>query len=68
MYQLDRAIEAGLMDQVVDAETLMETALTKAAELATMGHPSYTLTKNLLIEDVLNKIDKSIEGIESIKS
>jgi hypothetical protein len=33
-----------------------------------MGHPSYTLTKNLLIEDVLNKINKGIEEIESIKS
>ena len=68
MYQLDKAIEAGLMDQVVDTEALMETALTKAAELATMGHPSYTLTKNLLIEDVLKKINKGIEEIESIKS
>ena len=51
MYQLDKAIDAGLMDQVEEAETLMDAAIEKAKDLATMGHPSYTLTKALFIKD-----------------
>lgn len=65
MYQLDKAIDAGLMDQVVDSETLMDTAIEKAKDLATMGHPSYTLTKALFIKDVADKINKAIEEAES---
>ena len=58
MYQLDKAIDAGLMDQVEEAETLMDAAIEKAKDLATMGHPSYTLTKALFIKDVADRIDK----------
>lgn len=65
MYQLDKAIDAGLMDQLVDSETLMDTAIEKAKDLATMGHPSYTLTKALFIKDVADKINKAIEEAES---
>jgi enoyl-CoA hydratase len=37
MYPLEEAIDAGLMDQVVDSGKLMETAMEKAKDLATMG-------------------------------
>ena len=42
MYSIENGIGAGLIDEVVDAENLMETAMLKAKDLATMGHPSYT--------------------------
>ena len=65
MYQLDKAIDTGLMDQVEEAETLMDAAIEKAKDLATMGHPSYTLTKALFIKDVADKINNALEEAES---
>jgi len=64
MYSLEKAIDAGLMDQVVDSGKLMETAMEKAKDLATMGHPSYTLTKALFIKDIAENIDNAIEELE----
>ena len=61
MYQLDKAIDAGLMDQVEEAETLMDAAIEKAKDLATMGHPSYTLTKALFIKDVADSLEEILE-------
>jgi enoyl-CoA hydratase len=65
MYSIENGIGAGLIDEVVDAENLMEIAMLKAKELATMGHPSYTLTKELLIREPLKKINDAISAIES---
>ena len=65
MYQLDKAIDAGLMDQVEEAEALMDAAIEKAKDLATMGHPSYTLTKALFIKDVADSIDNAIKDLET---
>jgi enoyl-CoA hydratase len=65
MYSIENGISAGLIDEVVDAENLMETAMLKAKDLATMGHPSYTLTKELLIREPLKKINDAISVIES---
>ena len=65
MYQLDKAIDAGLMDQIEEAETLMDAAIEKAKDLATMGHPSYTLTKALFIKDVADSIDNAIKDLET---
>ena len=65
MYSIENGIGAGLIDEVVDAENLMETAMLKAKDLATMGHPSYTLTKELLIRKPLKKINDAISAIES---
>ena len=65
MYSIENGISAGLIDEVVDAENLMETAMLKAKDLATMGHPSYTLTKELLIREPLKKINDAISAIES---
>lgn len=65
MYQLDKAIDAGLMDQVEEAEALMDAAIEKAKDLATMGNPSYTLTKALFIKDVADRIDSAIKDLET---
>ena len=65
MYSIENGIGAGLIDEVVDAENLMEIAMVKAKDLATMGHPSYTLTKELLIREPLKKINDAISAIES---
>ena len=43
----------------------MNTALTKAKDLATLGHPSYTLTKELYIAEPLKRINDAIDGFDS---
>jgi enoyl-CoA hydratase len=49
MYSIEAAVDAGLIDEAIDEKNLMEAAMLKAKDLATMGHPSYTLTKELFI-------------------
>ena len=63
MYSLENAISAGLMDEVVDSDVLMKSAMEKAADLSTMGHPSYSMTKELFIADALKKINDGISNL-----
>ena len=65
MYSIENAIDAGIIDEIVEADDLMDTALTKVKDLATLGHPSYTLTKELYIEETLKKINDAIDGFDS---
>ena len=60
MYTLEKAQEAGLIDEVVIAEDLMKAALEKAKDLETMGHPSYTITKELFIAEPMSKINEAM--------
>lgn len=64
MYTLEKAKEAGLMDDVVNPEDLMQAAMEKAKDLATMGHPSYTLTKELFIAEPMSKINEAMREYE----
>ena len=64
MYSLENAISAGLMDEVVDQDALMDKAKEKkASDLSTMGHPSYSMTKELFIADALKKINDGISNL-----
>lgn len=63
MYTFENAKEAGLIDEVVDSNILMETAFNKAKDLATMGHPSYSMTKELYIAEPLKKINDGIDEL-----
>jgi len=65
MYSIQDGVEAGLVDEIVDSKDLMEAAMLKAKDLASMGHPSYTLTKELFIREPLQKINDAISDIES---
>jgi len=64
MYTLEKAKEAGLMDDVVNPEDLMQAAMEKAKDLATMGHPSYSLTKELFIAEPMSKINEAMREYE----
>ena len=64
MYTLEKAKEAGLIDDVVNPEDLMQAAMEKAKDLATMGHPSYTLTKELFIAEPMSKINEAMREYE----
>lgn len=61
MYTLEKAQEAGLIDEVVSPEDLMKAALEKAKDLGTMGHPSYTITKELFIAEPMSKINEAMK-------
>lgn len=65
MYSIEDGIEAGLIDEVVESENLMEASMHKIKDLANMGHPSYTLTKELLIQELHQKINNAISAIDS---
>ena len=65
MYLIEDGIEAGLIDEVVEPENLMEASMHKIKDLASMGHPSYTLTKELLIQELHQKINNAISAIDS---
>ena len=65
MYTFKNAKEAGLIDEVVDSNILMETAFNKAKDLATMGHPSYSMTKELYIAEPLKKINDGIDELNA---
>lgn len=65
MYSIEDGIEAGLIDEVVESENLMEASMHKIKDLASMGHPSYTLTKELLIQELHQKINNAISVIDS---
>ena len=67
MYSLSDGKNAGLIDEIVEPEDLFRTAMEKAKDLATMGHPSYSLTKELFIGEVHKKINDSIKELEKIK-
>ena len=65
MYSIDKALEAGLLDEIVSPEDLAKTVNEKAKDLATMGHPSYTMTKELFIAEPLKKINQAIVDLHS---
>ena len=64
MYPIESAIEAGLIDEIVEPEALMEAAMTKAKDLATLGHPSYTLTKELYVAEPATEINDAINAFD----
>ena len=66
MYSIEDAIEPGYLDEVVDVDSVFETALNKAKDLATLAHPQYNETKMLDQEDVIKKIGDGIEQIKDV--
>ena len=63
MYSIEDAVAPGYLDEVVEPDKLIETAITKAKDLATLGHPFYHQTKQLDQEEVIKKINSGIEKI-----
>ena len=65
MYRIDKALDAGLLDEIVSPDDQVKTVNEKAKDLATMGHPSYTMTKELFIAEPLKKINQAIVDLHS---
>ena len=64
-YPIDQSVEAGYLDEVVDEGDLMKRAMEVAADLATLGHPHYQMTKDLDQKDILERINAGIEVREN---
>ena len=59
-YPVENAIEPGYLDEVTDAENLMNRAMEVANDLATLGHPHYKITKDLDQKETLKRINDAI--------
>ncbi len=57
---MENAIEPGYLDEVTDAENLMNRAMEVANDLATLGHPHYKITKDLDQKETLKRIHDAI--------
>ena len=55
-----------ILDEVTEHEKLMDLALAKAKDLATLAHPQYQQTKKLDQEDVAAKISAGIDTLGAI--
>ena len=66
MYSIEDAIAPGFLDEVADSDKLMELAMIKAKDLATLAHPQYHQTKKLDQEDVALKINAGIDTLGAI--
>ena len=65
-YPIEKAIEPGYLDEVVEAESLMTRAMEVANDLATLGHPHYKITKDLDQKDTLKRIYDAIDENNSL--
>ena len=50
-YPFTEAVEAGMIDELVDETAFESRVMEKATDLATLGHPHYEKTKNAYIAD-----------------
>jgi enoyl-CoA hydratase len=55
-YDFEQALELGLLDRLVESETLVESALAEARRLAALGSRSFALTKRQLRQDTIDSI------------
>ena len=60
-YNIEDSIEAGYLDEVVEATNLSNRAMDVANDLATLDHPHYKMTKELDQKATLDKILSSIQ-------
>ena len=66
MYSIEDAVAPGYLDEVADQDKLLDLAMAKAKDLATLAHPQYLQTKKLDQEDVAAKIYSGIETLGAI--
>ncbi len=62
LYDPDSAVKAGFLDEVVDADVLMDAALARARQLSTLSNPAYRVSKSNLVAPVRNHILGTLEA------
>jgi enoyl-CoA hydratase/carnithine racemase len=55
-------VQAGFLDQVVEADALWDAALARARELSALPNPAYTLSKANLVAPVRDLIIRTLDA------
>ncbi len=58
-YDVDAALERGWVDEVVEADALMDRAVFAAQELARLSPATFTQTKRQLRQDIAERIERN---------
>ena len=61
LYDPERAVQAGFLDEVVDNEQLLETAMAHAKRLSRLPNPAYRVSKSNLVAPVCDRILSTLE-------
>jgi enoyl-CoA hydratase len=62
LHDPDRAVKAGFLDEVVEADALLEAALTRARQLSTLPNPAYRQSKSNLVAPVRDLILRTLDA------
>jgi enoyl-CoA hydratase len=58
-YEADAALQRGLIDEIVNADTLLPDAIGAAQKLAALSPPAFALTKTQLRQGALERLERS---------
>jgi enoyl-CoA hydratase len=62
LYDPDGAVAAGFLDEVVDADSLLEAAVARARQFSTLPNPAYRLSKSNLVAPVRDLILRTLDA------
>jgi len=62
LYDPDTAVRTGFLDEAVEADALLETAVARARHLATLPNPAYRLSKSNLVAPVRERILSTLDA------
>ena len=62
LYDPDGAVKAGFLDEAVEADALLDVALARARNLATLPNPAYRISKSNLVAPVHDRILSTLDG------
>ena len=65
-YDVDAALQRGWVDEIVEADALMERAVLAAQELARLSPAAFAQTKRQLRQDVADRIERSGAATDKI--
>jgi len=61
LYDADGAVESGFLDEAVDADALLETAIAHAKRLSALPNPAYRVSKSNLVAPTRNYILETLD-------
>ncbi len=62
LHDAEGAVKAGFLDEAVDGDALLETALARARHLATLPNPAYRQSKSNLVAPVRERILSTLDA------
>jgi enoyl-CoA hydratase len=62
----EKALQLGLIDEIVEPENLLSQAITIAEQLASIPAPTFKVTKKQIRRPAMERVRKSLEDFESI--